>query len=361
MKKIILIAAAMLAGVVCGAETIKGSDPKVSYVGRIEMQADGSVSFDWSATTLRLSFTGKQLKMVCSDTKTDYLNIWVDSEQGPIEDKVIKVTGDTVLTLFNNKKSGTHTVILQKRTEGEQGALTVREFTTDGKFGSAPAPKSRLIEFIGDSYTCGYGIENLHSNGPFIPSEENPARTYAAILGRLFDAETVHISHSGRGIVRNYGDYDKTENMVVRYSQTFDEFKKDQWAPTYKPDLVVIYLGTNDFSVDKQPALWAWCRNYKALLEKVREFHGPDVPIICMASPCDELMDDYVFTAVERSGLKNIQVVPITKGCFRYDDTDLGAAWHPNYSGNRKVASVVAPFVSTITGWDLPMKSYELK
>ena len=361
MKRTTLIAAALFACILCSAETIKGSDSKVSYIGRTEVAEDGAVSFDWSATTLRVAFKGKVLKLACSANQTEYFNLWVDSEQGPIEDRVLKISSDTLITIVSSKKAAEHTVILQKRTEGEFGAFTVHELYTDGQFKEAPQPKKRLIEFIGDSYTCGYGIEALRHDGPFNIAEENPARTYAAILGRLFDAETVHISHSGRGVVRNYGDYDKTQNMVVRYSQTFDEFKQDAWAPTYKPDLVVIYLGTNDFSEGKQPALWLWCNGYKKLLEKVRAFHGQDVPIICMASPCDELMDDYVREAVERSGLDNIQVVPIMKGCFRYDDSDLGAAWHPNYSGNRKIASVVAPYISSLMDWDLPMKSYEFK
>ncbi|MBP5571508.1 MAG: hypothetical protein J6X39_02430 [Bacteroidales bacterium] len=362
MKRTTLITAALLlACTICGAETIKGSDSRISYIGRTEVQEDGSVSFDWSATTFRFSFKGKTLTMACSANQTEYFNLWIDSEQGPIEDRVLKVWSDTLITLVTTKKAAEHTIILQKRTEGEFGAFTLNELYTDGQFKQAPEPRPRLIEFIGDSYTCGYGIEALHHDGPFVVAEENPARTYADILGRLFNAETVHISHSGRGVVRNYGDYDKTENMVVRYCQTFDELKKDAWTPTYKPDLVVIYLGTNDFSEGKQPALWLWCQGYKKLLEKVHEFHGPDVPIICMASPCDELMDDYVYAAVERSGVKGVQVVPIMKGCFRYDDIDLGAAWHPNYSGNRKVASVVAPFVSSLMNWDLPMKSYEFK
>ena len=362
MKRTTLIAAALLlACTICGAETIKGSDSKISYIGRTEVQEDGSVWFDWSATTFRVAFKGKTLKLACAANKPAYFNLWIDSEQGPIEDKVLKISSDTLITLFTAKKAADHVIILQKRNEGEYGAFAVQNLYTDGQFKQAPEPKKRLIEFIGDSYTCGYGMEALHHDGPFVVAEENPARTYADILGRLFEAETVHISHSGRGVVRNYGDYDKTQNMVVRYAQTFDELKTDPWTPTYKPDLVVIYLGTNDFSEGKQPALWLWCQGYKALLEKVREFHGPNVPIICMASPCDELMDDYVYEAVERSGLSNIQVVPIMKGTFRYDDSDLGAAWHPNFSGNRKIASVVAPFISSLMDWDLPLNAYEFK
>lgn len=357
MKRTILIAAALVACVLCKAETIKGSDAKVSYIGRIEITDDKAVSFDWSATTLRLKFKGKNLVMACSSTKKDYLNLWIDGEQKAIEDKVIKVAGDTIITLFTSKakKATEHTVILQKRTEGEQGTITIRKFTTDGQFLQAPAPKPRLIEFIGDSYTCGYGTEALHRSDPFRPEEENPARTYADILARMYGAEAVHISHSGRGVVRNYGDYGEGEHMVKLYAQTFDQFKADAWSPTYEPNLVVIYLGTNDFSVGKQPSLAIWCAYYKKLLQKVREFHGPDVPILCLASPCDELMDDYVQAAVERCGLANVHFASILPGCYRMDDEDLGASWHPNYNGHRKIASVVAPFISSIMGWELPV------
>ena len=355
MKRTTLIAAALLACVICKAETIKGSDAKVSYIGRIEITDDNAVSFDWSATTFRLKFKGKTLVMACSDTKKDYFNVWIDGEQKAIEDKVIKVEGDQVITLFSAKKAAEHTVILQKRTEAEQGTLTVREFTTDGQFLQAPAPKPRLIEFIGDSYTCGYGVEALHRSDPFRPEEENPARTYADILARMYSAEAVHISHSGRGIIRNYGDYNEHENMVKLYAQTFDQYSETAWTPTYKPDLVVIYLGTNDFSTGKQPNLGPWCENYKQLLRKVREFHGPNVPILCLASPCDELMDDYVQAAAERCGLDNVHFASILPGCYRMDDEDLGAAWHPNYNGHRKIASVVAPYISSIMGWELPV------
>ena len=360
MKRFFLIAAGLLACVLSPAETIKGSDGKLSYIGRTEESENGSVSFDWSATTVRVAFKGKNLKIKCSDTHKDYFNVWIDKEQGPRADFVVTVnSADTVLTLLTTKKTARHTVILQKRTEAEQGTFTLHELTTDGTFLEAPAPKARLIEFVGDSYTCGYGVEALHRGDPFLPAEENPSQTYADVLGRLFGAETVHISHSGRGIVRNYGDFNQHENMIKLYAQTFDQYKEDAWTPTYRPDLVVIYLGTNDFSTDKQPNLWAWCNNYRLLLQKIREFHGPDVPILCMASPCDEQMDDYVAEAVRRSGVDGVYFAPILSNCYKLDDTDLGAAWHPNYNGHRKVASAVAPYVSTVTGWELPEKFYE--
>lgn len=347
----------LLASVLCYAETISASDERVSWIGRTEV-VDGAVSFDWSATTLRLRFNGSSLTMKCSDTHRDYFNLWIDKAQGADLTSVVKVDCDSTIVLFKAKKKGVHEVILQKRTEGEQGTATIVSFTTDGSFLAAPEKKSRTIEFIGDSYTCGYGTEAPSRDAPFKAETENPALTYADIIGRLFDAEAIHISHSGRGIIRNYGDYNPTSNMVKLYAQTYDMHSEALWTPSYTPDLVVIYLGTNDFSTGKQPNLGAWCANYAKLLRQVRTYYGEAVPIICMASMADEQMDDYVEQAVRRSGVAGVHFCSVLAEAHN-SDGDLGASWHPNYKGHRKVASILAPYVSTVTGWELPFKVYE--
>ena len=357
MKKITLTILAVLLSVYVGkAESIKASDSRISYVGRTVVES-GSVSFDWSATTIRLRFKGSTLQIKCSDTHKDYFNLWMDKAQSAVPDEVITVEGDTLITLFKGKK-GVHQLILQKRTEGEQGCVKLEEFISDGTFLQAAQPKGRLIEFIGDSYTCGYGTEAADRNSPFLPSEENPSLTYADILARYFDAEAVHISHSGRGVVRNYGDYNQQENMTIRYAQAYDEYSAQAWEASYQPDLVLIYLGTNDFSTGKQPSLRAWCESYKNLLLKIREFHGEQVPILCVASKADETLGLWVKEAVRRSGLEGVYATQIDSYAHN-EDEDLGASWHPNYKGHRKVASIMAPYVATLTGWELPFKVLE--
>ena len=34
------------------------------------------------------------------------------------------------------------------------------------------------------------------------------------------------------------------------------------------------------------------------------------------------------------------------------EDKDLGSDWHPNYSGQKKVANFVVPVISAVTGWE---------
>ena len=39
--------------------------------------------------------------------------------------------------------------------------------------------------------------------------------------------------------------------------------------------------------------------------------------------------------------------------------TDLGAAWHPGYSGHRKMAMWIIPYISTLIVWELADKIIE--
>ena len=340
------------------AAQVPADDARIFYEGRTLSEA-GAVRFDWTGTTVRICFSGRSLSMKASGTQPCYFNVWIDEEPCAKHQKVLCVQKSGNYTICSKLKKGEHFAVLQKRQEGEYGECRIESFKTDGALLQACDPFERHIEFIGDSYTCGYGTEGADRNQPFRAEEENGNLTYAAIIGRYFGAGVRQIAHSGRGIVRNYGDGDPENTMPVRYPRALDEQAEPLWTPEgYKPDIVVIYLGTNDFSEGRQPNLGAWCSEYERLLREVRGFYGEDVPILCVASKANEMMGDYVAQAVSRSGVKGVSWTSIQEDA--HNDTDeLGSSWHPNYAGQRKVALCVIPYVSTLTGWDLPFKAIE--
>ena len=150
MKKILFLALCLIAlsPLSLMAETIPASDTRVTYVGRTLVEGN-DVSFDWTAVYFRLSFSGKTLAMRVSDTKWDatpemaatrhnYFNVWIDAPMSADPHRIIEVAGnDTVIELIDPaylKKSrrSVHEVIVQKRTEGEQGKTTIHSFATDG-------------------------------------------------------------------------------------------------------------------------------------------------------------------------------------------------------------------------------------
>ena len=353
-----------------GAETIKGSDGRVTFIGRTEVK-DGAVSFDWTGVYLRVKFQGNSLSFKVSDTKKNYYNVWLDSAMDMEPDKVLAVHGsDTTIVIFSademkarfgkDRKAvrAPHQVILQKRTEGEQGVTTVKEFITDGVFLQADAPKDRIIEYIGDSYTCGYGTEASNKER-FSPETENQNLTYACEAARYFDAEQIVIAHSGMGIARNYNSNVGGYYMPERYLQTFDTVRETKWdagSCPLKPNLTVIYLGTNDFSTRMQPAERIFVQNYITLLKEVKEYYGEGHPILCMAPKHDVLQETYIRNAIEKSGLGNVHFLGLS-GSVHDSTTDMGADGHPNYSGHTKLAYTVIPCISTIMGWEMPLKA----
>jgi hypothetical protein len=100
----------------------------------------------------------------------------------------------------------THSVVLRKRTEALFGVVTFRGFAVAGASEAEsffiPAVKvaradgardsSRRIEFVGDSISCGYGIEG-HPPCPFTAATENSG--LCVCLQRTRGRE-VHGSHT---------------------------------------------------------------------------------------------------------------------------------------------------------------------
>ena len=372
MKKIICILSAIsiLSGGISSARELpeihtKASDSRITYIGRT-LKQDEKVSFDWSGVYARISFEGNWLAMTASDTGANYYDIWIDRPAEAKADKTICISGNdstyvladpTSIPSFNSKgKSFSHTVIIKKRTEGEQGKTTIIEFITKaGDILQSDGLKQRQFEVIGDSYTCGFGSENSKKNDPFKPETENSNLTYAAIIARYFDADYYAVAHSGMGIARNYNDKFKDYYMPDRYSQTFDTDKDLKWQASedeFNPQITIVYLCTNDFSTGRQPVREEFRKHYIQLLEQVKKNYGDEHPVLCMSSRCNDMAADYVRDVVNTCGMKNVHFLSLTDA-IHDNNGDLGACQHPSYQGHKKIAHAVIPYISTLTGWEI--------
>ena len=367
LKSIIIsLAAILFAAPSVFCETVNGSDGRITYIGRTEAR-DGAVSFDWTGVYLRVSFQGTSLEMKASDSGKNYYNVWLDKDMDSIPDKVISTRGaDSTIVIFTSKEikerygknakalKAPHKVILQKRTEGSQGRTTIHSFTTDGTFLQADPVKDRVIEFIGDSYTCGYGTEASNKER-FSPETENQNLTYACKTARYFGAEQIVLAHSGMGIARNYNGNLEKLVMPDLYLRVYDSAEEPAWdAATcpIKPDLTVIYLGTNDFSTRMQPAERVFVNNYIRLLKDIKANYGDGHPVICLSPKHDPLQEVYIRKAIESSGLSGLSLLSLSNKVHN-EVSDMGADGHPNGTGHTKIAYTLIPVVSTVTGWQM--------
>ncbi len=342
-----------------GKKEYSASNELARYIGRTYVEEDGSVSFDWSGTYVELEFTGGYLALEVSDTGKNFYNLFVDGSQT----RVITTSGKKQpLVLAEGLSRTKHRVVLQKRTEGEQGITTIHRIITSPKGELFPTQKrERHIEFIGDSYTCGYGTESLSKSDPFKAETENCNLSYAPVIARYFNADYTLIAHSGQGVARNYGDSLRVSHytMLHRFLQTFDTKKEVKWDFSKNiPDLVVIHLGTNDFSPKNPPLQHEFIGAYHQLILLVRASYG-NVPILCIGSYMEGDLHAFLREYCNRSSDKNVYYTPLHRHVRISDDVDLGASWHPNFRGQRKTAMALIPYVASVMGWDLVSKVIE--
>lgn len=333
----------------------------VRYVGRTEVQPGGNdVKFDWSGVYVETKLDGRELKLRLSDTKRSYFDVIVD---GKPAGKFRAEGVDTIVTVAEGLSRGEHDVVIRKRTEGETGMTTFHEFLLPrgGKL-TATKPRDRFIEIIGNSLSAGFGTEGLDRSEPFTPENENCNLAYSTIIPRFFDADYAIIAHSGRGAVRNYGDTVRVSEISMRHKfmQTFDEDTLSRWDfSAYRPDLVIVNLGANDFSTEPHPYRSEFVGAYAEILNNLFDKYGDDLKVLCVIPyAISAPVEEYYTEAIAKVGKPGIHLIRMPVDYIN-STTDRGAVWHPNYNGQKKMSMLMIPYVSTIMDWPMESKSVE--
>lgn len=351
MKNILTLTLTLLLSLTAMADTtVKATDPAINITGRIQRMDDGSVRYDWVGTYLRTEFTGSAISIRVAEEGESWHNVFID---GTLKGKIqIKGKEPHDVVLAEGLGKGTHSLMLQKCTEGEFGLVRLYSLTAKGKAQfKAVKPRQRMIEVIGDSYTCGYGTEGASGTERFKLSTENCNKAYGCIVARYFDADYSLVAHSGMGMTRNYNGA-KRPNMTDRYPKLFDDHDDVAYDfKGYTPDLVIINLGTNDFSVQVSPA--EYVNDYVKMIGTVRS-HYNNVPILCVIP---HSANTFLLAALQElkgrvAGMKGVRVAQPMPGIV-LNDTDLGSDTHPNWKGQQKIAMTLIPQVAAMTGWEL--------
>jgi len=362
MRKSLLIFSLFLLTISMSAATrfVTAQDPAVTFTGRIQKLQDGAVRYDWVGVYAQLAFTGPSINVDISETGRSLHHVFIDGKWV----KKIEVTGKDrhTVVLATGLKGGQHTLKLQRCTEGEYGCTTLYGFNVSHSSKLAAVPrKERLIEVFGDSYSAGFGAYAPKKDWKFKLEEEDVNRAYESVVARYFDADLVVEAHSGRGIVRNIFDKAQTskKTMGTRASLVFDDadtisYKFDQ----YKPDLVLINLGTNDFSDPSVPRPNQYVKGMLDLINLLRS-HFPDVKVICVMP---HTANDYLTLAMNQlreriRGMKGVYMTHPMNNVLA-DPKDYGAG-HPNVVGHRKIAMTLIPLVSTVMDWPLNDRAVE--
>lgn len=345
---VLLIAVIALPNSLASAEKVDASDSHITWIGRASFEYGGSVTFDWTGVYCRIRFKGDMLRVRVSDTGHNYYNVYIDTPMSGKPTGVFDTEGELVYDFPMSRGKKVHDVIFQKRTEAEQGRTTFISFETDGHFLQAEPLRARQIEFIGDSYTCGYGVEGKDSLERFSPKTENVSKSFASLLAHKLKADYTVIAHSGMGVCRNYNSKYPGWTMPKRYKCWFDMdststyYGNSEWDP-----LIIIMLGGNDFSCGVTPDYETFKREYFRLLSN---FDMQNTTVICCTKTKNTTLSQYVEQVVRESDLWNIYFFACDFDAYTNHRKDLGSDKHPNEKAHRRLAEQLYGFIKQFYG-----------
>ena len=338
---------------------ISSSDSNIVYTGRVSHATQGQVSFTYPGVSISASFTGTSVAAKVRPN-SGYFMVELDDQQ-PFKIKASET--DSTLNISTSLSQGEHHIKLIYAQEGYEQNPTFYGFIIDANAQMLPHPPlpNRRIEFIGNSITCGYGVEADSATEHFSYDTENHYYTYAAITARTLNAQELVVARSGIGIYKNYGGpIEGTQGLTMpdKYHLTLFTDNAitpdmERWDHTlFHPDVLCLNLGTNDTSLDTYDTSLIKTA-YTNFIAHLRQIY-PDTKIILL---CGSMMNGRALTDCQ-TVLDEVQQQLADDNIFRFNFTPqdgslgYGADYHPSKLQQQKMANELIPFVRQITNWD---------
>ena len=217
--------------------------------GRYLLNDKSELELISSGVHVGFTFQGKACTIYASnfsETGHGYLQYVLDG----VYRKRIRIDGNNqepiVITAAG---SGKHIVWIYKATEAHTGAIIIKKITGEGLV-TLKKPTLPLIEFIGNSITCGAAADASEvacGKGEY-HDQHNAYYAYGPRVARALGTEFILSSVSGIGIYRNWNSDGPVMPQVYEKTE-FRENSSLNWDfKQYDPKIVSIALGTNDFS-----------------------------------------------------------------------------------------------------------------
>ena len=253
-----------------------------------------------------------------------------------------------------------------KLSESAMSTVGIESISVDSEDGIHPAAvKSHYIEFVGDSITCGYGMDDENAEHDFSTKTEDVTRAYGYRTAQALNADYSMVSLSGYGIISGYVNEGEPKNPEQTIPQYYEKLgfsygnylgrmpQEVKWTFERQPDLIVINLGTNDdsYALDHEDRQEDYRANYTEFLKLVRS-KNPQAKILCTLGIMGRRLFPFVEKAVAayrtETGDQNIS-------CMEFEEQlasdGYTANWHPTAVTHGKAAKKLISHIRGLMGW----------
>ncbi|EGF90812.1 lipolytic enzyme, G-D-S-L [Asticcacaulis biprosthecium C19] len=306
-------------------------------------------SHQWPGAYFEARFKGKAVTVNFNDSE-NISAVYVDG---------VRVATETRPALgyvtYDLAFDAEHTIRVETLTESQKNAgafvgFSVADTTSVLK---APKPRARQIEFIGDSWTVGYG--NISPKQECTEDEvwatTDTSQAFGPLTAKRFDADYQINAFSGRGVVRNYDGIAPGEPLPALYPYVLFDKETLYEDESWKPHLIVVGLGGNDFSTpvktgEKWPSEDALAADFEAsyvvFLKDLRQRH-PNAFLLVTNYDGPKVAPhvDAVVAAMKAGG--ETRVDSVTLGEFAL----TGCHWHLDLNDHRKISAQLTQWIDT--------------
>ena len=336
---------------------VRAHDARFAYVGRVSVSSNGTASWTYPGMQIHCTFEGTQVLMKTKPGSGFFMIELDDREPFKVESEQ---EGDSLVMIAEGLDDRMHRLTIMYCMEGLlRKPVFYGLYLDPGRtLGQRPVLPERKIEFIGNSITCGYGIEGDGSEKRFSYSQQNIYYTYEAITSRALNAQCQVVARSGIGIYRNNNGNVRGDRMVLPALYPYTQFGMggERWDfSRYQPDVVCVNLGTNDTTNPRYEVSLLTAAYIKFL--KTLRGHYPHAKIVLLTGTMlsgtrladvkraeDEAMRD-----AHQRGDREVYRFDFTPADGTYG---YGTHKHPSKRQHAHMAEELIPFLRSITGWD---------
>lgn len=348
----------------------KANGENVKLLGRTYFNGENEKLYcALSGTGVEFTFTGTKCTITVAGDNNSLnpnmadnharIGIYVDGER-VIDDMVDKK--EEVYEVFQSDEPKEVTVSLVKLSESPMSTIAISSISVTGTPIKPTPDREKLIEFIGDSITCGYGADDPDKSHTFSTKTEDVTKAYAYKTAQALGADYSMVSFSGYGIISGYSDGKEKvpEQSLPQYYTKLGfswsangSFKPSEieWDfNTRRPDLIVINLGTNDdsYTLDNKERQEEFGAAYTEFLKTVRA-NNPDAKIVCALGVMTDRLFEYIRKAVDNytaeTGDANISTL---KFDVQQAADGYSADWHPSIATHDKAAAKLTEYLKTL-------------
>lgn len=296
--------------------------------------SDHSVVWTWPGGYAEFFFVGSRLQ-IDLEGKECQVRISIDNAIW----KSLQL-GQSKTTLCWEGSFTEHLVRIQ--TTHQESDRPLRLFVPQANSLYPAPPRQHMIEFVGDSWTCGFG--NLSENA----LESDATKAYAALVAQELDCDYSLISVSGHGIAKNFGEIPPSpQSIPVKYIRTQSHIAESTVCEERRANVGVILAGENDFSFTPYPDSALFQHHFHKLLDLMRSRH-PGIQLFIAGvsrnhpAKAEELA---CFQHEIQCGKKDIFWIDLP-------DLDssipLGYLWHPSVAHHKQLATLITKAISAI-------------